>query len=405
MTFSLYGRFRQLEKVRVDKDALEGYLGAASDDGVLRTGSNLSYTDGGNYVTLDIPSTATPTLAGLSLTGELDITMATTLLVDLNPGFTGTGTVMDITPSAALSTIGSEWSGIYMNGAALNPGAANIQIHGLHLDFSGLSITNTPHIDAIYVKTPSCLPGIHAIHSDGEVHINIDASAAVDGQFYTATDVVVATNSTTGGTVHGYDVARSGTGATEIVGLATHENVEVIHQYIGTFTNADKIWEYDNDAPGWTDVTTGSATIWDDKDDLLYIGHASTFSEIKFIYTTKATKDMHFKYYFSAGSSVFTEFNPADDTNGATQNGSVRYTASSLSTWATDTVNSVASKYWIKIERTRTSGTGPTKSSIQQLAPTKYSWDKSGEVTVAELTSTDVVSSGENFVLAQQVFN
>lgn len=52
MTFSLYNRFRQLEKVRVDKDAFEGYLGATSTDGVLRTSSPLTYTDGGNYITL-----------------------------------------------------------------------------------------------------------------------------------------------------------------------------------------------------------------------------------------------------------------------------------------------------------------------------------------------------------------
>lgn len=54
MTFSLYNRFRQLEKVRVDKDALEGYLGATSSDGVLRTNAPLTYTDGGDYVTLDL---------------------------------------------------------------------------------------------------------------------------------------------------------------------------------------------------------------------------------------------------------------------------------------------------------------------------------------------------------------
>ena len=58
MTFSLYNRFRQLEKVRVDKDALEGYLGASSTDGVLRTGAPLTYTDGGNYITLDLDETA-----------------------------------------------------------------------------------------------------------------------------------------------------------------------------------------------------------------------------------------------------------------------------------------------------------------------------------------------------------
>lgn len=42
------------EKVKIDAVATAGYIGAASSDGVLRTGSPISYTDGGDYVTLDI---------------------------------------------------------------------------------------------------------------------------------------------------------------------------------------------------------------------------------------------------------------------------------------------------------------------------------------------------------------
>lgn len=45
------------EKVSVDSGAVAGYIGAASSDGVLRTASNLSYADGGDYVTLDVDST------------------------------------------------------------------------------------------------------------------------------------------------------------------------------------------------------------------------------------------------------------------------------------------------------------------------------------------------------------
>ncbi|HUU77149.1 MAG TPA: hypothetical protein VMX55_02310, partial [candidate division Zixibacteria bacterium] len=45
------------EKVSVDSDATAGYIGAASSDGVLRTGSNLSYVDGGDFITLNVDST------------------------------------------------------------------------------------------------------------------------------------------------------------------------------------------------------------------------------------------------------------------------------------------------------------------------------------------------------------
>ncbi|KKL10861.1 hypothetical protein LCGC14_2551580, partial [marine sediment metagenome] len=39
-------------KVGVDVGATAGFLGAASSDGVLRTGAGLTYTDGGDFVTL-----------------------------------------------------------------------------------------------------------------------------------------------------------------------------------------------------------------------------------------------------------------------------------------------------------------------------------------------------------------
>jgi len=42
------------EKVAVDDIAVAGYLGAASNDGVLRVDSTISYADGGNFVTLGV---------------------------------------------------------------------------------------------------------------------------------------------------------------------------------------------------------------------------------------------------------------------------------------------------------------------------------------------------------------
>lgn len=42
------------DKVGVDTGATPGYLGAAAGDGVLRVGSQLSYVDGGDFITLDV---------------------------------------------------------------------------------------------------------------------------------------------------------------------------------------------------------------------------------------------------------------------------------------------------------------------------------------------------------------
>jgi hypothetical protein len=86
------------EKVKIDSGATAGYIGAASNDGVLRVDATLGYADGGDYITLsldstlktnydaaythvssdgtdhgyidqDIQTTASPTHAGLTLSG------------------------------------------------------------------------------------------------------------------------------------------------------------------------------------------------------------------------------------------------------------------------------------------------------------------------------------------------
>jgi len=66
------------EKVGIDSGATAGYLGAASNDGVLRTSSPLSYTDGGNFVTIAIDSTANLAISGIDVnnagaTGEIGV--------------------------------------------------------------------------------------------------------------------------------------------------------------------------------------------------------------------------------------------------------------------------------------------------------------------------------------------
>jgi len=45
------------EKVSIDSGATPGYIGASSSDGVLRTGSKISYTDGGDFITLTVDET------------------------------------------------------------------------------------------------------------------------------------------------------------------------------------------------------------------------------------------------------------------------------------------------------------------------------------------------------------
>lgn len=129
-------------KVAVDSDATAGYLGANSNDGILRTGAPLTYTDGGNYVTLGVDETAInhdaltnfsanehkdhtaiSVIAGTNMTGGGDISSSRTLNVALTEGTNvtgdhGTGSTDEIVnvcygtgtpPTANTTTIGTLW--------------------------------------------------------------------------------------------------------------------------------------------------------------------------------------------------------------------------------------------------------------------------------------------------------
>ena len=48
------------DQVAVDEDAVPGFLGAESTDGVLRTDSTMTYADGGDFVTLGGKYSSTP---------------------------------------------------------------------------------------------------------------------------------------------------------------------------------------------------------------------------------------------------------------------------------------------------------------------------------------------------------
>ncbi len=61
------------EKVGIDAVATPGYIGSASNDGVLRTSAPLTYADGGDFITLGFDGT-NPTFVGFTLTGDITST-------------------------------------------------------------------------------------------------------------------------------------------------------------------------------------------------------------------------------------------------------------------------------------------------------------------------------------------
>ena len=97
-------------KVKIDTNATVDYLGAAFNDGALRTGTGISYADGGNFVTLTTNDgeIAHDSLSGYDSNDHID---HTTVSVSSGNGLTGGGTI-DGNQTLALDINGLSVAGI-----------------------------------------------------------------------------------------------------------------------------------------------------------------------------------------------------------------------------------------------------------------------------------------------------
>ncbi len=129
-------------KVKIDSGATADYLGAASNDGVLRTGAGLDYADGGNFVTLTVD------VDGLAEIGAA-LVDADTFIVDDGDG----GTTKKCTMSRLATYIGAGGGGVVqvvnVQTGAVNTGATVLPLDdtipqsGEGNEFMTLAITPT----------------------------------------------------------------------------------------------------------------------------------------------------------------------------------------------------------------------------------------------------------------------
>jgi len=132
--------FGKGRKVSTDNDARQGFLGASGSAGVLRTDSTLTYTDGGNYITLGVNYT---TLDGRYYTET-----------EIDAGFVSLdGEATNITNGTFdLTTTGDVFAGTFyaggITGVAIGGGSGILTIQGqtgnqedLVLDFVGTANT------------------------------------------------------------------------------------------------------------------------------------------------------------------------------------------------------------------------------------------------------------------------
>lgn len=215
------------------------------------------------------------------------------------------------------------------------------------------------------------------------------ATSIVAGDVCNLFEASIDTSNSSGGTVKAFVVDKVGAGSVNVIGLGVLAGCDVISQNSGLEVSADQGFKYDT---GYTDTTTAfgsgasNVQIFVNDNDYIYVGHASTFDDIRVVLAIAASQNIQALFQYSAGAGAWATFNPSDSTNGFTVNGNITWQLP-LSGWATDTVNAIANKYWIRIQRTRNSlTTPPTESTIKIITSTIYSWDKNGAVSIASLT-------------------
>jgi hypothetical protein len=177
--------------------------------------------------------------------------------------------------------------------------------------------------------------------------------------------------------------------------LDIRQGVGVIDQESGTTEATDTAFKYDDSGASYTDVTTafGSAgtdvSIFDEDSDYIYIGHASMFTTIEVILSTVASKSVKPIFEYSQGASSWNTINVSDDTNGFRENGNIFF--EEPGDWATDTVNAVGSKYWVRIQRNNNNvPVVPIEDTIKIASATNYSWDADGNLIVNDITANDI---------------
>ena len=176
-----------------------------------------------------------------------------------------------------------------------------------------------------------------------------------------------------------------------------------------------KVFDYDgssyNDRTKEARTRAGTSfTVLGTTSSYLYLGYSEKFDMALFdIDTAGSLGDLTWEY--SAGSSSWTDFTPTYDRIDVDGNpykfdkdGAEIFPDNLLSSWATDTVNSVASLYWIRVSSASSVTTAPTVKSIEMRARAVYcttadifNFMQLGNVLNTYNASTGVTTPGTDF--------
>lgn len=336
--------------------------------------------------------------------GGVVMTIEEEAKIVMTPGGVGSLNAISVTPSAAISTNEAVWNAIELDGTALDPSGDDIALCGLNVNMSGVVFGGTGgNIDGIGITMAGGED--HAIHISQGKFVAENTVAATAGAEFTIFDIQIHTASmNANSSIHAIDVATPETPAGTVVAVGTHSNVEVIQQSIGTFSTPSQT-EYAGEkhtgGTVWVDgVDTSEIFVADD--DEIYVGSTAQFSEIDVIMTTPGSKTVTPTFHYNTAPDTWTEYFPADDTDGFQQSGIIRWTLADISgSWTNDGDPGGADSsagYWIKIIRTANADPGtPTPTTVKTGAITTTFWDKTGALDVISLEA-DTITEGGNAV-------
>jgi len=299
--------------------------------------------------------------------------------------------VIDIVASSAIPT-DAHWVGLRVLGDNLDPSGVESRIRGIAVNLSNVDLTNNPDMEGIRVVMPCCAIGMDMVEGILLQHVTVPNTALAS---FTIHNIVIHTDDLAASSeVHALDVTAVGPVLGSVAAIATHAEISPIHQHVGVpaapganFACRETV------GPVYTDNINGE-NIWVAANDGICIGAVAKFDEVLLDFTTPATKDEIFTFWYYDNTPQWVQFYPADDTNGGKHSGLIRWDKNQLTNWSSqDPCGAVGDTgYWIRITRTRVSNPGAViLNNAEFLSADLYEWDKDGNVTIHDLTALGTI--------------
>ena len=160
------------------------------------------------------------------------------------------------------------------------------------------------------------------------------------------------------------------------------------------------------------DVTTavGAAgtdvTLFDADNDVLLLAAKDKWDEINVILDTEASHTIIPQFHFITDAGAWTQFFPADDTDGFSSSATIRESSGNLATWGSRTLTEVVGSgeigdhYWQRITRTRNVlPTSPIEDTIAVTTlGTKFMWNKDGAININTISVVDGIPEPDAIV-------